>query len=547
MVYVMHRPSYERGFLPRKDPATTFTLYPELDSLNTWGQQLPKLLLDSGFRSIAQGWAIPHWPDVQLTEENLPELRLYYLRLAFIASGYINQVGQPSCKTLPANIAQPLVKACELLGRPSILSYDGYALYNWYRLDANKPIELGNIETIQNFVNLKDEHWFILVHVAIEALAGKMVQGLMHLDSSNAEQINHLLHIVEQTLKEQLTILKRIPEHMSSQLYYDHFRPYIGFFQDVHYQGEGGGKTSQIINYRGETGAQSSLLPLLTAFLKIPHEETQLTVHLNDMCHYMPYDHQALIHRVENMPSIKNLASTVMFNRVMEVMAQFREQHFTWAKNYIFEKTDDDKGTGGTPYYNWLSQLINETREHKVKQSVVHHSSLEFVVGDITSMNVQAIVRSASRNLYKGQGVSEHVFHEAGPQLKKACEKIGRAKPGQAVITPGFDLQCDAVIHTVPPHYSGGDVWVCQSLKELKACYENSIKLALENNIESLAFVSLGTGGNQFPHALAASQAMEVLLKYEHQFQKLIVCLAKPSSLNIWLHAYEQMHFEDAA
>ncbi len=543
----MYEPSYKRGFLPSKEPVTTFTLYPELDSLNTWGQQLPKLLLMPNFRMVAQEWAIPHWPDPHITADNLPELRLYYLRLAFIASGYINQIDQPPCTTLPSNIAQPLMEACELLGRPSILSYDGYALYNWYRIDADKPIELGNIDTIQNFVSLYDEHWFILIHVAIEALADKMVQGIVGLDTGNAEQINNLLHTIEHTLKKQLSILKRIPQRMSSQLYYDKFRPYIGFFQDVHYQGVGGEKRSETINYRGETGAQSSLLPLLTAFLKIPHKETQLTIHLNDMCHYMPSAHQALINQVERMPCIKSLASTVMFNQVMEALAQYRGQNLIWARNYIFDKTQDNKNTGGTEYYKCLSQIIDETRQHKIKQPKVKRSSLEFVVGDITSIDVQAIVRPASRNVYKGKGVSEHIFNMAGPFLKQACEKIGRVKSGQAVITPGFNLLCDAVIHTVPPHYSGGDLWVYQSLKELRDCYENAIKLALDNNVESLAFVSLGTGGNQFPHALAASQAMEVLLKYEHEFQNLIVCLAKPSSLKIWLHAYEQLHFKHAA
>jgi len=543
MVVAMHAESYERGFLPSKDPASTFTLYPELNCLNAWGQQLPTLLQDPQFRHNAREWVIPSWPDDQVTQSNLAELHLYYLRLAFIASGYINQIGQPKCKKLPANIAQPLIKACELLGRPSILSYDGYALYNWYRLDSSKPIELGNIDTLQNFVTLYDEHWFILVHVAIEALAGEMINSILTMDTHDPGQIDHCLQIIESTLHQQIDILKRIPEHMSSQLYFDHFRPYIGFFQEVTYEG----KLTARFNYRGETGAQSSLLPLLTAFLKIPHEETELTTHLNDMCNYMPVAHRQLITRLENLESIKPLASTALFNRVLETMAQFREQHFCWAKSYIAHKTQDPKGTGGTPYYRWLNQLIDETRQFKIKKTVVQHNSLNFVVGDITQLNVQAIVRPASRNVYKGRGVSETIFEKAGPQLKQACQAIGRAQTGEAVITPGFNLMCDAVIHTVPPHYSGGDHWGCQSLSQLKACYENTLKLALKHNIESLAFVSLGTGGNQFPHTLAAQQALEVLLKYQGEFQNLIVCLAKPSSLKIWLKAYDHFHYQHAA
>jgi indoleamine 2,3-dioxygenase len=73
---------------------------------------------------------------------------------------------------LPANLATPLCRACKLLRRPPILSYDGHALYNWKRFRKDQPIALGNIDTIQNFVHVYDEHWFILVHVEIEALAG---------------------------------------------------------------------------------------------------------------------------------------------------------------------------------------------------------------------------------------------------------------------------------------------------------------------------------------------------------------------------------------
>ena len=76
-------------------------------------------------------------------------------------------------RRLPRNIAGPALPCCGLLERPPILSYDGYALFNWKRFDPTGPIALGNIDTIQNFVHLYDEHWFILVHVEIEAIAAE--------------------------------------------------------------------------------------------------------------------------------------------------------------------------------------------------------------------------------------------------------------------------------------------------------------------------------------------------------------------------------------
>ena len=128
-------------------------------------------------------WSIPEWND-PVTPKTLPLLRLYYVRVGFLASGYVNQVGAPPTNRLPASLARPLCRACELLARPPMLSYDGYALYNWYRIDPRGPIALGNIDTMQNFVSLYDEHWFILVHIEIEALAARSLAAILALEGS---------------------------------------------------------------------------------------------------------------------------------------------------------------------------------------------------------------------------------------------------------------------------------------------------------------------------------------------------------------------------
>jgi len=146
--------------------------------LDAIGHDLPSLLEDPGFRPYVRSLRVPAWPEDRLRQETLAELRLYYVRLGFLASAYVNQVSQPRADTLPHNIAVPLCKACALLERPPILSYDGYALYNWKRIDATGPIALGNIDTLQDFVHLYDEHWFILVHVEIEAIGAHVLAGM---------------------------------------------------------------------------------------------------------------------------------------------------------------------------------------------------------------------------------------------------------------------------------------------------------------------------------------------------------------------------------
>ena len=366
-----------RGFLPERDPLIRFPSNSEFAELDEIGRDLPSLLQDAGFRAYARSLDIPPWPQNRVAASDLPELRLYYLRVGFLASAYINQVGQEPSRVLPANLALPLCRACKLLNRPPILSYDGYALYNWKRFHKDGPIALGNIDTIQNFVHLYDEHWFILVHVEIEAIAARILDRIARvqeaLDTNALGPIDDAVRDIAGAINEQVRVLRRIPEKMDPALYYKTFRPYIRFFENVEYEADvegarvAAGSAAQLrISFRGETGAQSSIMPLLVAFMKIPHRTSMLTAHLIDMRNYMPAEHRALITAMEAMPSIRAIASKQNYNAVLDAMAEFRSVHYGWAQEYINRRTDDPRGTGGTPYMEWLKQLIDETLAFKI-------------------------------------------------------------------------------------------------------------------------------------------------------------------------------------
>jgi indoleamine 2,3-dioxygenase len=361
-----------RGFLPERDPLTRFPHDSQFAVLDEVGRDLPSLLQDREFRRYARSLTIPLWPENRSHASDLPELRLYYLRVGFLASAYINQVGEEPAKVLPANLAIPLCRSCELLNRPPILSYDGYALYNWKRLRKEGPIALGNIDTIQNFVHLYDEHWFILVHVEIEAIAARILDAIARihaaLTAGDTAPIDEAVGRIARAVNDQVRVLRRIPEKMSPALYYKTFRPYIRFFEGVEYEAEvqgarvAAGSAARIrMNFRGETGAQSSIMPLLVAFMKIPHTPSMLTNHLLDMRNYMPAKHRRVIESVESMPGVRTLASKHNYNAVLDAMAEFRSVHIGWAQEYINRWTDDPRGTGGTPYMRWLQQLIDET------------------------------------------------------------------------------------------------------------------------------------------------------------------------------------------
>jgi indoleamine 2,3-dioxygenase len=355
-----------RGFLPERDPLRSFPAGSELSVLDEIGRDLPSLMEDSSFRQYARELHIPEWPQKHALEETLPALRLYYVRVGFLASAYINQVSEPKVDMLPRNIAVPFCKACALLRRPPILSYDGYALYNWKRFDPRRSITLGNIDTLQNFVHLYDEHWFILVHVEIEAIAARILAAIDRaapaLLERNSEVVSGALREIASAVRDQVAVLRRIPEKMDPALYYRTFRPYIRFFENVVYEGV----IHAPLNFRGETGAQSSIMPTLVVFMKIPHQKTALTDHLAEMRNFMPAAHRQLIADVEALPSPRDLSDADAFNDVLDAMATFRETHFGWAQEYINKWVDDPRGTGGTPYMLWLQQLIDETRSYKL-------------------------------------------------------------------------------------------------------------------------------------------------------------------------------------
>jgi indoleamine 2,3-dioxygenase len=107
-------------------------------------------------------------------------------------------------------------------------------------------------------------------------------------------------------------------------------------------------------------------MPTLVAFMKVPHRPSMLTNHLADMRNYMPPEDRHVIKAVEAMPSVREHADRQAYNAVLDAMADFRAVHYGWAQEYINRWTGDPRGTGGTPYMEWLGQLIEETRAFKI-------------------------------------------------------------------------------------------------------------------------------------------------------------------------------------
>jgi indoleamine 2,3-dioxygenase len=310
------------------------------------------------------------------------------LLLSYFGHAYVwGEVEPPH--HIPKNIAVPWYRVAQRLGRPPILSYASYALNNWRRIEPEGPVSLGNIVLLQNFLGGIDEEWFILVHVDIEARAAQVLRAIVSAQSAVLEdhvgQLDQQLLSLAAGVEQMYKVLVRMPENCDPYIYYHRVRPYIHGWKD-HPAIPGGlvyegvkpfeGKLQQ---FRGETGAQSSIIPSLDAALGILHADDPLRPYLKEMRDYMPPKQRAFIEAVENGPSIRQYVQNNLrhhpslrksYNECVGWIERFRSKHLEYAALYVQKQSmrspynPTERGTGGTPFIPYLKKHRDETTRH---------------------------------------------------------------------------------------------------------------------------------------------------------------------------------------
>ncbi|QUC23261.1 uncharacterized protein UV8b_07502 [Ustilaginoidea virens] len=408
--------STTRGFLPRMDPVVT--LPPEFAALESLLQRMPVKTL-SGEPGLLAGSKLggvvdSEFPDLtdhmEKYKHDLPVMNALYRDYSFLASAYLLEpcherfvrgeeygLGR---QVLPRNIARPIARCAEIAGFLPFMEYAGsYALYNYRLEDPSRGLEYDNLRLIRAFEHGLDptssEAGFVLVHIDMVRNSGPLVAGTVKcLDV--ASQLSSPLGTpaqraaFNQGLGEVLAALVKINAVMetmwakSRPTEYTSFRTFIFgitsqsmFPNGVVYEGLNDGEP---LSFRGESGANDSMVPLMDNLLQVPMPDTPLTEILRDFRKYRPSNHKDFLQHVKHVSEAHDVRgfalaldrakpasdeerdlvreSRSLWLQILDQVRDFRWRHWCFAREYILKRTSHPTATGGSPIVTWLPNQL---------------------------------------------------------------------------------------------------------------------------------------------------------------------------------------------
>ncbi|KAK5992399.1 Indoleamine 2,3-dioxygenase 1-like protein [Cladobotryum mycophilum] len=436
--------STTRGFLPRMDPIVT--LPKEFEPLESILQRMPVktlsgepgLLAHSKLGDEVDG----KFPDLtqymDLYKDNLPLMNALYRDYSFLASAYLLEpcherfvrgegygLGR---QTLPKQISHPIARCAEITGFKPFMEYAGsYALFNYRLEEPSRGLEYDNIRLIRAFEHGLDptssEAGFVLVHIDMVKHSGPLVAGVVSCLAEAAKTTSALGTVEQRTsfnqgLTDILDSMKKINAVMetmwgkSRPRDYTSFRTFIFgitaqsmFPNGVVYEGLFDNKP---MSFRGESGANDSMVPLMDNLLQIPMPETPLTAILTDFREYRPSNHKTFLQYIKNRSlelDLKTFAlgfrvsptsdeqrellreSRSLWIQILNEVRDFRWRHWCFAREYILKQTSHPTATGGSPIVTWLPNqlgaVLAEMEDVYEKTKIHHDNGLGKVADDV--------------------------------------------------------------------------------------------------------------------------------------------------------------------
>jgi indoleamine 2,3-dioxygenase len=374
--------SRTRGFLSHYE-IDEIALPSMFDKVKQAADDLSDLLTSGRVRHWLEQLADPGLED-WAREAAEEEVRTAMVHYSFLVQAYVWGDPEPP-RHLPANLARPIVALADRLGQAPLLPYSAYVLDNWARLDKTGAIDLENIRMAQNFLGGADENWFVMVHVAIEAEAGVLLDNAVSLvaaaKAGEAAEAERLLVEMDGAWERIYAHFARMPERCDPYIYFQRVRPYIHGWANNPALGEG--LIYQGVDrferrpqaYRGQTGSQSSIVPAMDALFGVGHSDDPLKRFLDELHHYRPVPHRRFVEDLAAQSTLREFVAgagsaslTAAFNACIEQVARFRTRHLEYAASYINNQmasnpgNDPDVGTGGTPFMKYLKKHRDENR-----------------------------------------------------------------------------------------------------------------------------------------------------------------------------------------
>ena len=285
--------------------------------------------------------------------------------------------------SLPIQISEPLIELSKKLGTFPWLDYAyGYGLNNAVLIDKLKPHDYNSYKTIRMFNGNASESGFINVHVAMVSYSGKLTKyqcdTLDAIHNNNRDQLNI-------SLNNHAEVLRKIVETLSTMWKASKSKEYLSFRtfimgqvnnnkcyknETINYNLSNGITTQE--SWRGETGAQDSLVPSIDSLFGLKYPKNILTEYLYELRDYRPLDHQSYINYLSEMSLHLNFKEYCKKSPLtcyyvlknLNYLRLFRKKHWILTKKYIIKNTSHPVATGGTPITTWLPNQLGATLEY---------------------------------------------------------------------------------------------------------------------------------------------------------------------------------------